>query len=169
MTYFRRLAPALILFGTAAHGQGFENIEAVEMRVAAALGAGIGEPGGAARSIDRRLKLAACPQPVSIEPSAMNAVAVRCDKLGWRIRVPLVRSQIAQQSASAAKAEPIVRKGDQVELTASSGTFTVSTVAFAEQDGGAGDRIRVRTERKAAAVIGVVMADGRVSLPGFKQ
>jgi flagella basal body P-ring formation protein FlgA len=69
---------------------------------------------------------------------------------------------------AAAKAEPIIRKGDQVELTASSGSFSVSTIAVAEQDGAPGDRIRVRPESKKGVVIGLVTDDGRVSLPGFK-
>ena len=69
---------------------------------------------------------------------------------------------------AAAKADPIIRKGDQVELTASSASFTVSTIAVAEQDGAPGDRIRVRPDTKKGAVIGIVTEDGRVSLPGFK-
>jgi len=168
VTFFRRLAPAFLLIGSAANAQSFQNVEALDFRVAAALGAGIGEPGGAAAPIDRRLRLAACPQPATVEPPSMGAVTVRCEPLGWRIRVPLVR--IATASAAAAVVEkpaPIIRKGDQVELSASSGGFTVSTVAVAEQDGAVGDRIRVRSDRKAAAVIGVVTEEGRVSLPGF--
>lgn len=166
VTTFRRLAPFAVLLATAAHARPFEDVAALDMRVAAALGAGVGEPGGPARPIDRRLKLAACPQPVTVDAPALGAVAVRCEPLGWRIRLPLVRA--AAPEAAAAKAEPLIRKGDQIELTASSGSFTVSTVAFAEQDGAPGDRIRVRSERNKAAVIGVVTPDGRVSLPGFK-
>ena len=139
----------------------------LEMRLTAALGAGVGEPGGPSRPVDRRLKLAPCPKPASFEPPAMGAATISCEPLGWRIRVPLVRIASAAQTAGA-RAEPIVRKGDQIELTASSGSFTVSTVAVAEQDGAPGDRIRVRSEGRKGAVIGVVTADGRVSLPGFK-
>ncbi len=139
----------------------------LERRLTAAIGAGVGEPGGPSRPIDRRLKLAPCPQPASFEPPALGAATIRCEPLGWRIRVPLVRIAAAAQVA-AARAEPTIRKGDQVELTASSGSFTVSTVAVAEQDGAPGDRIRVRSEGRKGAVIGVVTEDGRVSLPGFK-
>jgi flagella basal body P-ring formation protein FlgA len=168
VTIFRRLVPAALLIGTAAHGQSFENIQILEMRLAAALGAGVGEPGGPARPIDRRLKLAPCPAPASFEAPTMGAATIRCEPLGWRIRVPLVRAAAAADQTSAAKAEPIVRKGDQVELTASAGSFTVSTVAVAEQDGAPGDRIRVRSDGRKGAVIGVVTEEGRVSLPGFK-
>lgn len=166
VTYFRRLAPALLLIGTPAHAQGFEDLEALERRVAAALGAGVGEPAGPARPIDRRLKLKPCAEGAAIDAPDLGAVTVRCQSLGWRIRLPLMRSA-AVTLAAAAKAEPIIRKGDQVQLTAGNGGFSVSTVAVAEQDGSAGDRIRVRSEGKKGAVIGIVNDDGRVSLPGF--
>ena len=169
MTNFRRFVPALLLVGAAAQAQGFEDLAALDRKVAAALGAGFGEPGGPARPIDKRLKLAACPEPTVVDPPAMGAVLVRCESLGWRVRVALTRPAGGGSArAGVEKAEPIIRKGDQVELTASTGSFSVSTVAIAEQDGGAGDRIRVRSETKKGAVIGMVMPDGRVALPGFK-
>ncbi len=173
-TYFRHLGLAAALAAsTAAHAQGFENLDQLEVAVTASLGAGIGEPGGPARPLDRRLKLAACPQPPVVEAPAMGAVTVSCPAVGWRVRVPLVRTVLASGQAQAqapirAAAEPIIRKGDQVELTASAGAFTVGTVAVAEQDGAPGARIRVRSEGKKGAVIGIVTEDGRVSLPGFK-
>ena len=167
MTIFRRLAPAMLMVATTANAKGFEDIGMLEMRLTAALGAGVGEPGGPTRPVDRRLKLAPCPQPASFEPPSLGAATIRCEALGWRIRVPLVRVAAAGQAVGE-KAEPTIRKGDQVELTASSGSFTVSTVAVAEQDGAPGDRIRVRSEGRKGAVIGVVTEDGRVSLPGFK-
>ena len=167
---FRRLALMAAAVASPALAQGFENLDMLDSRISAALGAGIGEPGGAVSQIDRRLRLAACPQPVEIAEPAMGAVTVRCQPLGWRIRVPLVAS--AQASAStaapaAARAAPIVRRGDQIELVAISSGFTVSTLAVADQDGAPGDRIRVRTEHRSAPVIGQVLADGRVALPGF--
>ena len=127
--------------------QGFENLEMLDNRVAAALGANIGEP-------------------------AAGAVAVRCVPLGWRIRVSITGAPQARQAAMAPasgqlRAEPVVRRGDQIELVAIASGFTVSTLAVAEQDGAPGDRIRVRTERRSAPVIGQVLEDGRVALPGF--
>ena len=151
-----------------ASAQGFENLEMLDSRISAALGAGIGEPGGPTSQLDRRLHLAACPQPAEIAEPAMGAVTVRCQALGWRIRVPLVGNGQASAAAPAAvRAAPTVRRGDQVELVAISSAFTVSTLAIAEQDGAPGDRIRVRTERRSAPVIGQILADGRVALPGF--
>jgi flagellar basal body P-ring formation protein FlgA len=167
VTNFRRFVPLALLIGTAAHAQGFEDLAALDRKVAATLGADFGEPGGPARPIDKRLKLAACPQPAIVDAPAMGAVLVRCEPLGWRIRVALTRSASGSIQAEE-KAEPIIRKGDQVQLTALTGTFSVSTPAIAEQDGAPGDRIRVRFETKKGVMIGLVMPDGRVTLPGFK-
>ena len=168
---FRRLLWLAAALAAPAAAQSFENLELLDSRIAAALGAGIGEPGGAASPVDRRLRLAACPQPVEIAEPAMGAVTVRCQPLGWRIRVPLVSGgQASAQAAAApaaARAAPIIRRGDQVELVAISNGFTVSTLAVADQDGAPGDRIRVRTEHRTAPFIGQVLADGRVALPGF--
>jgi flagella basal body P-ring formation protein FlgA len=151
-----------------ASAQSFENLEMLDSRISAALGAGIGEPGGATNPVDRRLRLAACPQPVEIAEPAMGAITVRCQPLGWRIRIPLVGNGQASAAAPAAvRVAPTIRRGDQIELVAISSGFTVSTLAVAEQDGAPGDRIRVRTERRAAPIIGQVLADGRVALPGF--
>lgn len=171
---FRRVALplALLALPLPALAQGFENLEMLDNRVAAALGANIGEPGGATTPIDRRLRLQACPQPVEIGEPAAGALAVRCVPLGWRIRVSITGAAQASQAAATfsraqARAEPVVRRGDQIELVAIANGFTVSTLAVAEQDGAPGDRIRVRTERRNAPVIGQVLEDGRVALPGF--
>ena len=172
---YRRVALpfTLLALPLPALAQGFENLEMLDNRVAAALGANIGEPGGATTPIDRRLRLQACPQPVEIGEPVAGAVAVRCAPLGWRIRVSIVGAPQARQTAATTgqaqvRAEPVVRRGDQIELVAIANGFTVSTLAVAEQDGAPGDRIRVRTERRTAPVIGQVLEDGRVALPGFK-
>lgn len=148
----------------------FANLEAIETQVVASLGAGIGEPGGPARPIDRRLRLAACPQPITVEEPVLGAVTVRCASLGWRIRVPLVSdgtTTTVATRAAAVRAEPIIRRGDQVTLVAMAQGFSVSTVATAEQDGAPGDHIRVRAQGRPASIVGQVQSDGRVTLSGF--
>jgi flagellar basal body P-ring formation protein FlgA len=70
-------------------------------------------------------------------------------------------------AAAPVRAEPIIRRGDQVEVVALTSSFSVSTMGTAEQDGAPGDRIRVRTDRRSAPFVGQVLADGRVALPGF--
>lgn len=173
---FRRLALlllALLAVPLPALAQGFENLELLDSRVAAALGANIGEPGGATTPIDRRLRLQACPQPVEIGEPVAGALAVRCAPLGWRIRVSIVPSGEARQATASAapvrqeRTQPVIRRGDQIELVAIASGFTVSTLATADQDGAPGDRIRVRTQSRTAPVIGQVLPDGRVALPGF--
>ena len=47
------------------------------------------------------------------------------------------------------------------------GQLAESRQAVAEQDGAAGDRIRVRTEPRQPPIIGQVLPDGRVAMPGF--
>jgi len=175
MPIFRRFAlpAAMVLSPLPALAQAFENLEMLDNRVAAALGANIGEPGGATTPIDRRLRLQACPQNVEIGEPIAGAIAVRCVPLGWRIRVSIVGAPQVQRTAAAAPAqpqarrEPTIRRGDQIELVAMTDSFSVSTLAIADQDGAPGDRIRVRMDRRSAAVIGQVMEDGRVALPGF--
>lgn len=165
---FRRFALLAAALSAPAHAQGFEDVAALEARLVAALGAGIGEPGGPSRPLDRRLRLAPCPEGTIVDPPQLGAAAIRCETLGWRIRVPLQRSATLQAaSAQAERAAPLVRRGDQVELVAMTRSFTVRSSGIAEQDGAVGERVRVRTERGAQPVTGEVMADGRVRLPGF--
>jgi flagella basal body P-ring formation protein FlgA len=163
------------LSATPAAAQSFQSIAALEEQVVASLGVPIGQPGGPARPIDRRLKLSSCPAPVIVEPIALGAVTVRCQQIGWRLRVPVLQGGGEALTARAnvgvatrtARAEPIIRRGDPVSLVVVSGGFTVSRQAVAEQDGAPGDRIRVRTEPRKPPITGQVMADGRVAMSGF--
>src|SRR5690606_13006388 len=91
VTIFRRALPlTLAALSAPVVAQGFQDLEMLGRRLAAALGAKFGGPGGPRTQLDRRLRLAACPQPATIEEPAMGAVTVRCVAHGWRIRVPLV-------------------------------------------------------------------------------
>lgn len=164
MTIFRRAALLAFCFApSAAVADGFEPIGELEARIVATLGAGIGEPGGPATAVDRRLKLAACPEmPEIAVPSASSAI-VRCTSLGWRIYVPLVRRDSATGSADGQSA-PLVHSGDQVEVVATGPGFTVTTFAQAEQEGAQGDRIRVRIKPGSSALVGEVIGSGRVAI-----
>ena len=164
------------LAATPASAQSFQSISAIEEQVVATLGVPIGQPGGPARPIDKRLKLSACPAPVIVEPIALGAGTVRCQQIGWRLRVPVLAEKITANLAPAAnsapvtrvaRAEPIVRRGDPVSLVVTTGSFTVSRQAVAEQDGAPGDRIRVRTEPRKPPIIGQVLPDGRVAMNAF--
>ncbi len=163
----------IALAATPATAAPFQNLDVLEARVIGALGAGIGEPGGPAAPIDRRLKLAACPTTVQLDPPAMGAVALRCPALGWRIRVPLARLAGAGAAATRSagvpvKAEPVIRRGDPVDLVAGSAGFSVSVSAVAQEDGAPGARIRVRTDGQKGPIFAEVVDAGLARLPGFK-
>lgn len=176
----------LLMVGTPAMAStdaaGFEDLAKLEGRVVGALDADIGTPGGPVTHIDRRLKLQPCPQPVTIDPPALGAVALRCESLGWRIRVPLMKSpsqmavanQTAVGNASPATYQPaqpmtppLIKRGDPIELIAGDGSFSVSTAAIAQEDGRLGGRIRVKPESKGQIVIGQVEDSGRVRVSSF--
>lgn len=176
-----RRALALLLLGFAApalaqtNAAGFEDLTSLEGRVVGALNADIGQPGGPVTHLDRRLKLQPCPTPVVIDPPALGAVALRCEALGWRIRVPLVKT--AEQIAAMRPVSyapplpttpPDIKRGDPVELLASNNGFTVSTSAVAQEDGRIGGHIRVKPDPgKSAVVIGEVLDSGRVRVSNF--
>ena len=170
----RSILPILALLAApaAAATPGFQNIDALEARLINALGAGIGEPGGPAAPIDRRLKLAACPATVQIDPPAMGAIALRCAPLNWRIRVPIARlgnaQNVAMGSVMGARAEIVVRRGDPVDLVAATDGFSVSVSATAQEDGAPGSRIRVKADGQNSPIFAEVIEAGRVRLPGFK-
>ena len=166
------LLALLAAFPAAAATPQFQNIDALEARLVNAMGAGIGEPGGPAAPIDRRLKLAACPVTVQIDPPVMGAIALRCAPLNWRIRVPISRlgnaQNVAMGSVMGARAETVVRRGDPVDLIAETNGFSVSVTAIAQEDGSPGSRIRVKAEGQNTPIFAEVIEAGRVKLPGFK-
>ncbi len=178
MTLFlRSLLPAMILLPAPAMAAGLQNLDALERRLVIALGADIGQPGGPTVPLDRRLKLAACPSDVLIDPPALGAATLRCAEIGWRIRVPLVRggnapaprgSASAGQPVQQQRMAPVIRRGDPVDLVAGDAGFAVSSQVIAEQDGGPGDRIRVRGDRSKPPMMAEVIDSSTVRLSGFK-
>jgi len=167
----RILLLALAFIATPAMAAPFQNIAALQTRLVAALGAGIGEPGGPAEPIDTRLKLTPCPQSVQIDPPAMGAVALRCPSIGWRIRVPLQRLGNGASATASMAAQPVIRRGDPVDLIADNNGFSVSVSATAQEDGAPGARIRVKTDGgdkpNGQIIFAEVIDAGRVKLPGF--
>ena len=167
MPIFRHLMPTLLpMLLQAAGAGGFENPEALDRAIVGWLA----QEGGAAEAVpvDRRLRLAACPVPVAIEPGQDGALTVRCVARGWRIRVPLVGDSVARPSTAArARSETLVERGQQVTAVVQSRGFSVSTSVTAMESGAAGDRIRLRTGPRSAPIVGVVLADGRVAISGL--
>lgn len=164
--------------------QKFENLDRIDSLVAMTVGANLGEPGGPVAPVDRRLKLAACPSTPSIDGPVFGAAIVKCDALGWRIRVPLVAGASAAASGPvpraaavnrftpavrAAPAENVVKRGDPVQLMAGNAAFSVSRVMIADEDGAVGETIRVREDKKSAPIFAQVVEMGLVRIPGFKD
>jgi flagellar basal body P-ring formation protein FlgA len=157
---------AVLAFPSSLHAQSFEDITALDEQIAASLGAA---SGGSAMPIDRRLKLARCPQVPVIDPPVLGAIAIRCLPLGWRIRVAItpLKHDATQDNASIAAsiAAPIVvQKGDAVELTISGDSFDVSASAIALDDGATGKSIRVKTLTSRNPVTAVVKGAGAVQI-----
>lgn len=180
VTVFRRLCVLLAVACAApASAQQFENIARLEADLVAVLGAGIGMPGGPSAPVDRRLKLAACPDRPQFDAPALGAVAIRCPAIGWRIRVPLMRAQTPVSAAPVATAgvaapvaqvdtTPVIRRGDAVSMVAGGRGFTVMQEGVAEQDGAVGARIRVRMDPRKPAVYAEVVGPGEVRRSGLK-
>ncbi|MGE4430617.1 MAG: flagella basal body P-ring formation protein FlgA [Sphingobium sp.] len=172
---------ALLTGGPALAQQRFENLDRIDSLVAMTIGATIGEPGGATAPVDRRLRLAACPTMPEVTGPASGAAIVQCPAIGWRIRVPLRADQASGSGALAgrttaygrpaapARKETIIKRGDPVQLIAGGAAFTVSRQMIADEDGAAGDLIRVRNDMKSDPVLAQIMENGIVRVPGFKD
>jgi len=149
----------------------------------------MGEPGGPAAPVDRRLRLASCPSTPTVEGPVFGAAMVKCEALGWRIRVPLVKGVAAasygpvpgsnpraapsngftRAAIAAAPREDVVRKGDPVQLMAGNASFSVSRMMIADEGGAVGDTIRVREDRKSPPVFAQIVEMGMVRIPGFND
>lgn len=147
----RLLILPLALFAAPLYAQAFEDVAALDAQVAA-----VAE---SARAIDPRVRLARCPEAVTVDPPALGAVAVRCVPLGWRIRVPLVEVTKAETPA-----EIIIRRGDAVELISSGDGFEVSARGTAIEDGRIGKTIRVKSPTGPSAITGIATASGAVQI-----
>jgi flagella basal body P-ring formation protein FlgA len=106
--------------------------------------------------LDKRLRLAKCPEAAVIDPPARGVVAVRCASLGWRVRVPVLQALQAQT-------DPLVRKGDVVDLTYGGDAYAVSTTATVLEYGVRGQTVRVTSAASGKTVSATVAGPGEVS------
>lgn len=152
-----------------------QDLNQLEQIVVTTLGADIGQPGGPLAPIDRRMRLAACPIGIQVDPPTAGAVTVRCTTAGWRLRVPLMRANMINASGAqqygdrpvpAARAD--IRKGDPVQLIAQGQSYSISVDAMAMEDANIGGRIRVSAASKPGTLFAEVIDVGRVRLIGFK-
>ncbi len=138
-----------------------------------------GALGRTAAPIDRRIKLARCPEALAITAMDSNSLAVRCASLGWRLRVAM-RSNAAQDSqdsaqsnffapnSSAAKrtpaAPPMIRRGDVVRISIDTPNYSVSYPATATQEGRLGETITLRGADPKNPILAVVTGPGRAEI-----
>jgi flagellar basal body P-ring formation protein FlgA len=131
-------------------------------------GARLGEAGGPAAPIDRRLRLTACPSSpeFSWRTEARDAIVIRCPEAGgWRIFVSV---RAAPQLASAsAKVEPVIRRGDPVTLVAEQSGFAVSADGIAMADAAPGGRVAIKMDGAKGPVQAIAVAAGKATLPGW--
>ncbi|MDZ3831860.1 MAG: flagella basal body P-ring formation protein FlgA [Sphingopyxis sp.] len=126
--------------------------------------------GRSATPIDRRIKLARCPEQASITAIDAHTLAVRCPSLGWRLRVPMTAPSSAAAipagftQPAAAKASPVIRRGDNVRVTIDTESFSISYSAIATQDGRIGDTIALRGNDAKNLLSATVTGPGRAQL-----
>ena len=124
--------------------------------------------GRTATPIDRRIKLARCPEQATVAAIDAQTLAVRCASLGWRLRVPMSgpagAAPAAAGFAAAPSSAPVIRRGDTVRVTLESETFSVSYSAIANQDGRVGDSIALRGSDPKTILSAIVTGPGRARL-----
>lgn len=91
------IAAATFALVAGARAGAWEDLDALERRVEAFVGAAVGEGGGPARPIDRRLRLGACAEGAAVAwlDERRRSVVVRCAAPAWRIHVGVHGSQVA--------------------------------------------------------------------------
>jgi flagella basal body P-ring formation protein FlgA len=139
-----------LLLLVAATSTSFEDLELLDDRVLS-----VAPQAGA---IDKRLKLAECPDDPIVAPPVGGSVVVRCPALGWRLRVPVKQSPIPT-----AIGETVIRKGELVECVSGGPGFAVSTMMVALDDAAAGQPVRVKSPTSSIVVTAMAKARGLVS------
>jgi flagellar basal body P-ring formation protein FlgA len=142
------MLPFLFLFAEVP--EAFENLEALDQRVAAIA--------PDAELTDKRMKLARCPDQPIIASPAGGVIVIRCPPKAWRFRV-MVRAE----KADSAQAEIFVHKGQMIEAVSEGHGFSVSTNMIAVEDGSAGQTIRVKSPLSPVQTTATVKARGVVS------
>jgi flagella basal body P-ring formation protein FlgA len=135
------------------------DLTALDRAVGAFTGVPMGQPGGAAGPLDRRLRLARCPaEPMlSWHGQRREAVQLRCPVAGgWTLYVPIVAT-----GAGVAEA-PLIQRGDAVSIVVAGEGFALSQPGEALEGGAGGAWIKVRGLAPKAPVL-----RGRVLRPGL--
>jgi flagellar basal body P-ring formation protein FlgA len=142
-----------LLYVSPVQAQQFEDLSVLDAKVASAVGVGSVKP------IDRRLKLARCPEPVTLDTAAPSTVVLRCNIVGWRIRVP-----VAQAVGASNAGEILVKRGETVEMVIQGDGFEIASSGIAIEDGFSGKRIRVKSSTGNGSITGTVVGQALVSI-----
>lgn len=150
MTYFLPLLPMLL-----ATQPVLEDINALDARLAEL-------SGGTATPLDRRLKLARCQIPPSIQPAAQSGIDLSCPSRGWRLRVPTLT---ASANAVSNSAQPVlVQRGESVQVAIVGDDFAVHYQAIAIESGRMGDVVRVKFAGANRILASTVSGHGKVRI-----
>ncbi|CAN5360670.1 hypothetical protein BH09PSE3_BH09PSE3_13980 [soil metagenome] len=154
---YRRFATGTFLIAIAAPAQSqngpWQNLDAVDAVIVASVGGG-----GVPRAVDRRIKLAKCPDVPVVGAVIGGSVAVVCNALGWRIRVPVTVSSVTSTTPV------LMRKGDPVSVLTGAAGFSASISGIADGEGRLGDRVRVKTGPGRGVIVGQVVDAGTVRI-----
>lgn len=158
---FAALAAAIPAASAQQATQDWQAIDALTQMVAGAMGR-------TATPIDRRIKLARCPEQAEVAPVDAQTLAVRCPSLGWRLRVamtgPAEASATPASFARPATSAPVIRRGDNVRVTIDTASYSISYAAVATQDGRVGDTIALRGNDAKTLLSATVTGAGRARL-----
>lgn len=157
----------LAILAAAAAAGGYADLNAIDREVAGFTGAEIGQSGGAATPVDRRLRLRPCASPLALSwrTGTRDSVVVQCQDPGsWRLFVPVSKPMQAAGMAG----ETVVSRGDAVSIAVSGDGFTVAQPGEAMEAGAIGAWIRVRpvtAKPGAEPMRAQIVRPGLVSLP----
>ena len=141
--------------------QDWQTIDMLTQAIAAATGR-------TAAPIDRRIKLARCPEQASVTAIDAQTLAVRCASLGWRLRVPMSGPANAAPAAAGftrpTSTTPVIRRGDNVRVTIETQSYSINYAAIATQDGRVGETIALRGNDTKSMLSATVTGPGRARL-----
>ncbi|PKP89212.1 MAG: hypothetical protein CVT77_18400 [Alphaproteobacteria bacterium HGW-Alphaproteobacteria-16] len=164
-----RLSPLVLpillpLCDPPAQASGLTDPAAIDRAVIAFTGSEIGQPGGPRMAADRRLQLAACAAPLTVDwhSPARSAVRVECTgPNSWRIFVAVN----AALAAADKPALPAIKRGDALTIMVRGRGFSVQQSGEAIEGGAVGDWIFVRTTRKAEPLRARIERPGLAVIP----
>ena len=145
----------LALLGLSATPVPTENLDQLEQRIEA-------ETGAKPVSIDRRLKLAACPHPPQLSNATSSSLLVHCDESGWTLRV-LFRT-MSPRDGKPFLATPVVRRGETVALEVAGQGFAIRREAITLEDAMVGASVRIRLQNGGPIMVAMATGPGKVTL-----